>query len=128
MAGIHFQLLAAGLFLLISAALARAQSFQHFPFPVGLMVGIKRSLSFQLQFVQSGFQLLAIMLPLLSQQDGELKLRCRPSTRQCGCVGLSRFGDEPFQVRQGLPRAGDAKIGLLQLQRALAFETPPQPQ
>jgi len=120
--GIEFLLLAAQLFLLIVAALAGAQGFEDLAFTIGPMIFAGRLLARHFEFADVGPKFPAEVMQVLAENGSELEFGGRASGDERGSVGLCGIGEVTLQLGQCFLSTRDPEIGLLQLQRALAFD------
>jgi hypothetical protein len=97
---IEFPLLAAQLFLLISAALAAAQSFEHLAFAISLVVFAGRLLAQEFELADVGLELPAEAMKILAEDGSELEFGGNAPGGERGGIRLSRVGEVSFNVRQ----------------------------
>jgi hypothetical protein len=110
---IEFFLLPAGLFLLVEAALVRAQSFENLAFPIGLMVFAERFLAQNFELTNVRLEFLAEALHVLPQNRSELKFGGCTSCGERGRGRVCGVGEEAVELCQFLLPTGNLEIGLL---------------
>jgi len=120
--GIEFLLLAACLFLLVSAALAGTQSFEYLAFAIGLMVFADRLLPQKFELADVRLEFLSEVVQILAQNRSELQFGGTAPGGKRDRVGLSGVGEEAFKLCQCFLGARDLQIGLLQDERTLVFD------
>jgi len=116
------------LFLLVDAALARANGFEDLALAIGLPVFPERFLALEFELADVGPEFLAKALHVLAQNRSELEFGGSASSGKPGGVGLIGVREEAVQLCQIFLGTRDLEIGRLQGERALAFDALTQPE
>ncbi len=108
--------------LLVEAALAFAQSFEKFAFAIGAMVFGDCLLAQELKPADFGLEFVVEAIEVVAENGSELEFCGGASGGKSFGVGPGGIGEEKFELRQCFVGTGNLKIGILQLEGALALD------
>lgn len=126
--GVEFALFTPQFFLLVSAALAGAQSFQYFPLPISAVVFLGCALPCEFEPAQLGLEFLPQPVQVLAEERRKLELGCAASGTERSMIGPGGIGEELLESGQRFLRARNFEASLAQTQRLLPLDALAQTQ